>query len=206
MTVLADCFYNLDEMYSYIETYAAQNDLRQTLAALAFAKAKHAGQTRKGKEKIPYIYHPLLVTGHAIALGIGDDNMLSAALLHDVVEDCDVSLDELPVNDATKLAVMLVTKTDCYYRSGCMGAAEYYSALSENDIAIMVKLLDRCNNVAGMAAAFSKEKMMSYVNDTEVWIYPLFEKARTSWPKYEHPIFLLEYQMKSTIESLKRVL
>ena len=206
MTVLADCFYNLDEMYSYIETYAAQNDLKQTLGALAFAKEKHAGQTRKGKEKIPYIYHPLLVTWHAIALGIGDDNMLSATLLHDVVEDCDVTLDELPVNEETKLAVKLVTKTDFYYSTRHIGAQQYYDAIAENDIAIMVKLLDRCNNIAGMAAAFSPEKMMSYVNDTEKWIYPLFKKARTSWPKYEHPIFLMEYQMKSTIESLKRMM
>ena len=43
----------------------------------------------------------------------------------------------------------------------------YYKNILKNPIATMVKLLDRCNNVSGMAAAFNKEKLIDYIKETE---------------------------------------
>ena len=40
-------------MYRYIETYARNTEAENTIAALPFAKKMHAGQWRKGPEKIP---------------------------------------------------------------------------------------------------------------------------------------------------------
>ena len=57
--------------------------------AIQFAVEKHAGQTRKGTE-IPYIVHPMEVA--AIVAGMTtDEKVLSAAVLHDVLEDTDCS-------------------------------------------------------------------------------------------------------------------
>ena len=58
-----------------------------------FAKAAHEGQTRKFSGE-PYINHPVRVALMAVEHGLSIDDV-AAALLHDVVEDCDVSLDEI---------------------------------------------------------------------------------------------------------------
>jgi len=60
--------------------------------ALSFSKESHKHQYRKSGE--PYVVHPILVA--AIVVSITDDeSMAIAALLHDVVEDTNVSLEEI---------------------------------------------------------------------------------------------------------------
>jgi len=56
--------------------------------ALRVALEAHAGQTRKGAEDLPYVSHPVHVAMILAKLGL-DEVALQAALLHDVVEDCD---------------------------------------------------------------------------------------------------------------------
>lgn len=58
-----------------------------------FAKEAHAGQTRKFSGE-PYINHPVRVALMATEHGLGHVQ-IAAALLHDVIEDCDVSLDQI---------------------------------------------------------------------------------------------------------------
>lgn len=63
--------------------------------ALEFAAIKHQGQFRKHPtKKIPYISHPAKI-GIMLARAGYDDEVVAAGILHDVVEDCGVSLDEL---------------------------------------------------------------------------------------------------------------
>jgi (p)ppGpp synthase/HD superfamily hydrolase len=62
--------------------------------ALRFALEKHAGQTRKGRPKVPYASHPLRVAGLVLEHG-GDARQVAVALLHDVIEDCGVKDAEL---------------------------------------------------------------------------------------------------------------
>ena len=114
---------------------------------------------------------------HALSMGLDDDNLISAIMLHDVCEDCGVMVEDLPVNEETKIAVQLVTKDDT------KNTQEYYQAIAENGIATMVKLIDRCNNVSGMAAAFNKEKLISYINETEKYVFPLLQTAKRKYSK-----------------------
>ena len=60
--------------------------------ALAMAADAHAGQTRKSGD--PYITHPIQVAQIVRSWGM-DIESVCAALLHDVVEDCDVSVDDI---------------------------------------------------------------------------------------------------------------
>jgi len=194
---LSDRLFNEDRMYTYIKTYATMMGLAQTIEVLPYARELHNGQTRKGKDEVPYIYHPLLMACHALALGLDDDNLVSAILLHDVCEDCGVALEDLPVNKEVKRAVQLVSKDnskdmDIYYRD-----------ISENCIATMIKLIDRCNNVSAMSTGFSKEKMIEYINETEKYVYPLLRKAKTKYSKYSNQVFLIKYHMTSVVTTLK---
>ena len=195
---LSERLFNEDRMYTYVKTYASVKNLCQTSKVLPYARELHKGQVRKGKDKVPYIYHPLLIACHALSLGLDEDNMISAALLHDVCEDCGVAVEELPVNELTKEAVLLLTKSEETEKD------QYYQQISKNPIATMIKLLDRCNNVSGMAAAFSKEKLVKYIKETENYVYPLLQKAKSEYPMYSNQIFLIKYHMTSVIEAIKR--
>ena len=195
---LSDRLFNEDRMYTYVKTYANAKNLYQTSKVLPYARRLHKGQVRKGKDNIPYIYHPLLIACHALSLGLDDDNIISTALLHDVCEDCGVTVDELPVNDTTKEAMALLTK------KRDVNKEEYYQKISQNPIATIVKLLDRCNNVSGMATGFSKEKIVEYIKETEKDVYPLLQRAKNEYPIYSNQIFLIKYHMTSVIEAIKR--
>ncbi len=71
--------------------------------ALFFAALKHTGQYRKGVQ-VPYIVHPVQVA-FGVSKYTGDDEVISAAFLHDVLEDChDVSVDMLEKEFNTRIA------------------------------------------------------------------------------------------------------
>ena len=202
---LSDRLFSEARMATYVGAYCNAKGLYQTKRALAFAKEKHNGQFRKqghGTERIPYIYHPLLLTCHALALGLEDDDLLSACLLHDVLEDCGVAAEELPVNEQTREAVRLLTKpadfgkTEPEYRS-------YYAGIAGNRIAVMVKLLDRCNNISSMATSFSDEHMAEYIKETMEYFYPLMKQARDTYPQYANQLFLIRYHTNSVLEALR---
>lgn len=197
---LSERLFDEGRMYTYIKTYATMKGMTQTLKILPYVREKHEGQVRAGAEAIPYVYHPLLMSCHALALGLDDDVIVSAALLHDVCEDCNVTIGELPADDEIKLAVSLLTKSNAKTSEA---KQQYFNAISKNAVATMVKLLDRCCNVSGMAAGFSREKLVAYINETEIYFYPLMQQAKTDYPQYSNQIFLIKYHMTSVVNSLK---
>jgi len=194
---LSDRLFSEEHMYTYVRTYATLRRMSQTVKMLPFAREMHEGQIRKGKDNVPYIYHPLLIACHALALGFDNDDIISTALLHDVCEDCDVKISDLSVSNTVKEAVTLLTK-------GVNRDEEtYYRNIAKNEVALIVKLLDRCNNISGMSSGFSKVKIVEYINETERWYYPLLQHAKTEYPQYSNQIFLIKYHMASVIGTLK---
>jgi len=61
--------------------------------AIQFASAAHAGQYRKGT-RVPYLIHPLRVAAILLEAGCAED-LAVAAVLHDTVEDCFVTLEQI---------------------------------------------------------------------------------------------------------------
>ncbi|MBR5489226.1 MAG: bifunctional (p)ppGpp synthetase/guanosine-3',5'-bis(diphosphate) 3'-pyrophosphohydrolase, partial [Firmicutes bacterium] len=98
MTAPTERVFHEIELMSRVWDYAESRGMKQSLWALDFAAKKHDGQTRKGPEGVPYISHPLYMACQAISLGIADDDMLAAVLLHDVCEDCGVLPEKLQVD------------------------------------------------------------------------------------------------------------
>ena len=70
-----------------------------------YAKAHHEGQLRKSGE--PYIIHPVQVAYILSTLGL-DDSTICAALLHDVVEDTDITKQDLENEFGKEIADMVV--------------------------------------------------------------------------------------------------
>ncbi len=168
--------------------------------AMPFAKDKHAGTFREPREaKIPYINHPLTMACHAFAMGLEEDVLLAAILLHDVSEDCGVRPDELPVSAEAQEIVALVTKPQKPFSE-----AEYYDRIKGNPKACLVKCSDRCNNLSSMSMGFSDEKIAEYVKETETY-YPELLRIVKQCPEYNNAAWLLSYQMRSLIAMARRI-
>ena len=88
----------LEEIVSRLTAYRPQADADLVRRAFAFASKKHEGQFRRQMtpdgQPIPYITHPVEVTEILADLEM-DEQTLAAALLHDVIEDCGVTVEEL---------------------------------------------------------------------------------------------------------------
>jgi len=177
-----------------------------TSRALVVMERCHRGQYRKGKDMVPYINHPLTMACHALALGIEEDAMIAAILLHDVVEDCKVTVDELETSEEVMDAVSLLTFVQEPGMTREEAKLRYFKRLSENRIALLVKILDRCNNISMMVTGFDKPKMISYIKETESMVMPLLDRVKHECPEYYNTAFLLKYQMKSLLETVKRLL
>ena len=197
---------DVERMRAKIEAFAVENGLEQTRRALSCAIEQHSGQYRKGIGEVPYVVHPMDMVCHAIALGIQEDAVLAAALLHDVCEDCGAAPETLPVGKQIQNTVRLVTFTQ-YAGEGWEAAKErYYAAIRTSREAMLVKLLDRCNNVSAMADAFAREKLRSYIEETRRYVLPLAQLLRQQDAGLESALYLLEYHISSVIFSVEAML
>ena len=199
-----DAIFDIGQMKERIADTARELGLENTDRALACAVEAHEGQTRK-KSDIPYIYHPLNLACHALAMGIEEDEIIAACLLHDVVEDCAKTLDDLPVDAETKEIVRLLTREESTEENRAYVIRAYYGAIARNPKAALVKCLDRCNNMTTMAWGFGKEKIISYIRDTEKH-YPELLEALEREPAYAKAAWLLQYQIESMLDIYKRLM
>ena len=204
--ILKEKIFSEDHMFTRLMGNAIDENLNETYQALYYARDMHAGQSRKTspftEEHIPYITHPLMMACHAHAMGIKNDHVLATILLHDVCEDCGVNPEDLPFSEPVKRSVALLTKPADY-----IGTKEekdrYYEAIATDSTAAIVKALDRCNNVSLMALAFSTEKMIEYVEETQDYVYPLLEHLKRDELVYNDAVFLIKYQLRSMMETIK---
>ena len=93
--------------------YSSGESLRSYFSyrrALEFAIRHHAGQVRKYTGE-PYIYHPIAVAEIVTSVGHTDE-MVAAALLHDVVEDTDATLDDVEREFGPEVAALVEMVTD----------------------------------------------------------------------------------------------
>lgn len=198
--------YDADELYSFIEGVATEHDMKQTLIALPLMKELHKGQFRSGKDRKPYIVHPMMVAKHACALNLLDDELIAAILLHDVIEDCQVTIEELPVNGNVKEMVMRVSFFKQPGLTNEEAKAHYFEKIAEHKKAALLKVLDRCNNVSTMGENFEEKRLRNYIAETETYIFPLIDMLLRECPEYRDAAFLVRYQIISMLETIKRFL
>jgi len=82
--------------------------IHRLMSALSYASIMHKGQVRKDGTATPYINHPLEVVHLLTTAGVNDVETLMAAALHDVVEDCGVTLNNLLLAFNSPLVVEIV--------------------------------------------------------------------------------------------------
>ena len=152
----------LDQVHSYLPDDKA--DLIQK--AYYFAEECHRGQMRMSGE--PYIAHPLEAANFLAELKLDADTIM-AALLHDVIEDCEITYDEIKdsfgepvakfVDGVTKLTRMdyrLPGDTTSYQSDSDLLYAESLRkmlvAMAEDIRVVLIKLADRLHNMQTLDA------------------------------------------------------
>jgi len=141
----------IDEILSEIQTYNQNASIDQIKKAFDFSAKAHEGQKRKSGE--PYLIHPLEVAKLLTQLKM-DDASIIAAILHDTIEDTDVTKDEIEKKFGKEIAEIVdgVTKiSKIKFTTQEERQAENYRkmilAMSKDIRVIMVKLADRLNNM-----------------------------------------------------------
>ena len=154
----------LSDLLDKASSYLSEDRLQLVEQAYDFAAAQHEGQVRKSGE--PYIEHPLNAALFLADLR-QDSTTLAAALLHDVIEDCGMSREELSdlfgpevsrlVDGVTKLTRLdlLSENRSTEEISDSHAQAESIRkmlvAMAEDVRVVVIKLADRLHNMKTLA-------------------------------------------------------
>ena len=162
--------------------------------AYEMARVAHDGQMRD--EGTPYILHPIRVaTVLSEELALYSCELTCAALLHDVVEDSDVTRDEIEAEFGHTVAriVWLLTKLPEVSLPAYLAAIEQASDIK----APVVKLCDRLDNLRFLMRSPRAEKKRRYIKTTEQYYLPI--AARTNKYLHDQLQLALELARSSTL-------
>lgn len=143
-------------LFSETSQYLKPEDINQLRNAYSFGQGAHSGQFRKSGE--PYISHPVAVARILCTLHL-DTPTLTAALLHDVVEDTDISKAEISERFGEPVAELVdgVSKlTKIEFQTQEEAQAENFRkmllAMARDVRVILIKLADRLHNMRTLEA------------------------------------------------------
>ncbi|MFH9862446.1 RelA/SpoT family protein [Streptomyces sp. NPDC017202] len=152
-------------------------DLEPLRRAYVLAESSHRGQMRKSGE--PYITHPLAVTLILAELG-AETTTLTASLLHDTVEDTDVTLDQVGDEFGAEVRYLVdgVTKLEKVDYGAAAEPETFRKMLvaTGNDVRVMsIKLADRLHNMRTLGV-MRPEKQERIAKVTRDVLIPLAER------------------------------
>ncbi|NLE95502.1 MAG: bifunctional (p)ppGpp synthetase/guanosine-3',5'-bis(diphosphate) 3'-pyrophosphohydrolase [Dehalococcoidia bacterium] len=152
---------DIETLIKEASVYIPPDKLEFIRSAYEFAAKAHAGQLRASGE--PYLEHPLNVGLTLVEYQL-DAEAIAAALLHDVVEDCDVTLDEIASRFGSGVAKLVdgVTKLkrlasrseegEIDSRTQAENLRKLLMATAEDLRVVLIKLADRLHNMRTLGA------------------------------------------------------
>lgn len=179
--------------------FLKDNDAKLIKKAFNLSVEAHKEMRRKSGE--PYIFHPLAVAEICVEeIGLGTTSII-AALLHDVVEDTEVELDEIKDSFGPKVAKIIdgLTKISGVFDHGSSQQAENFRkmllTLSEDVRVILVKLADRLHNMRTLDS-MPRHKQLKIISETiylyaplahRLGLYAIKSELEDLWLKYTEP-------------------
>ena len=165
---------SITDLTTTLSDYLSASDLKLVKDAYRFSDEMHLGQVRKSGE--PYISHPIAVAEICAEWKL-DVQAIMAALLHDVMEDQDVTKEELIERFGAPVAAMVdgLSKLEkIEFQSHIEAQAENFRkmllAMARDVRVILVKLADRLHNMRTLGA-MSAEKQRRIASETmEVYV------------------------------------
>jgi GTP pyrophosphokinase len=178
----------IDELIADVAEYNPAVDRDLITRAFIFAAKAHEGQQRRSGEE--FVLHPWGAAKICAQLRL-DDETIAAALLHDVVEDTDVELDDVRAEFGDEIAKLVegVTKlTRVQFQSREQAEAENYRklimAMAEDARVILIKLADRLHNLREIEY-LGKQKQVQKAKETLEVYAPLAHRLGIHALKWE---------------------
>ena len=175
------------------------------LKALEFARNHHCGLRKDGNT--PEFQHQLEIAMYLSTLPNlpQEEVVYTVAILHDVMEDYEVSPEEMEKRFGKEVmdTVWLLTKK---YKGNKKDEKQYFKDISENAIAALVKGADRIHNVQSMLNVFSKEKQAKYLEEVEQNFLPMIKQAKYRFPEHSGAFFNIQHMLKSQVDLFRAIL
>ena len=198
--------HTIEEVLENAKKSNRRADLKLIRRAYDFAKSKHGEQLRRSGE--PYIIHPVQVAYILSTLGL-DESTICAALLHDVIEDTDVTLQDLSKEFSPEIAEMVdgVTKlTQLNYQHDKIevqaeNLRKMFLAMAKDIRVILIKLADRLHNMRTMQYQ-SPAKQVEKSRETMDIYAPIAHRLGISKIKVELDDLSMKYLMPDTYNDL----
>ena len=191
-------FEEIDKRFEEILNIAKQNDLSTEIIKKAYNKAKDLHKFQKRKDGKPYISHPVEVALILAQLGF-DENVISGALLHDTIEDCEYLPQQLKQDFNTVIfnlvdCVSAIDKTKYVFNNDDIyddpnfvkTSAEDQSfkkliTLGKNNpCGFAIKFADRVHNLRTIGI-FDYSKQLEKVRETEKWVLPIAKALKSEF-------------------------
>ncbi|MCB9740813.1 MAG: bifunctional (p)ppGpp synthetase/guanosine-3',5'-bis(diphosphate) 3'-pyrophosphohydrolase [Deltaproteobacteria bacterium] len=195
-----------DRLVDILRSYLPTGDFEMVRRAWRFAAAAHHGQRRKGGG--PYFVHPIAVAELVLRLRL-DEASVCAGLLHDVVEDCDVTLAEIRERFSDDIAHIVdgVTKLDKipFARSEEKQAENFRKmlvAMSKDIRVLLIKLCDRLHNMSTLEAMSAPKQKRIAAETMEIYA-PLANRLGIGWMKTELEDLCFRYLEPDDYTALK---
>lgn len=190
-------FEEINQRFEYLLS-CTKKDANQSIIKKAFNKAfdLHKNQTRK--DGTPYISHPVEVAIILAKLGFNEDT-ICGALLHDTVEDCDYSLEQIKTDFNKNIAEMVdcvsaIDKTKYIYdNSEIYEDPNFIKSSAEeqtfkkliaigkkNPLGFCIKFADRLHNLKTIDT-FDYPKQLEKVRETEKWVLPIAKALKAEY-------------------------
>jgi GTP diphosphokinase / guanosine-3',5'-bis(diphosphate) 3'-diphosphatase len=179
---------HMEPLCAALKQHAPKVDLRMVLRAYEVAEVAHHGQTRQSGD--PYITHPLGVAEILAELGM-DSPAICAAILHDVVEDTDLTRHDLAEEFGEETAVLVdgVTKLDRIQTSSreeqqAESLRKMLIAMAKDFRVLVIKLADRLHNMRTIHH-LRREKQQRIAEETLQIYAPLAHRLGMQHFKWE---------------------
>lgn len=187
----------MDELLQKLKKNFSDVEFQELKAAYDFSAAAHEGQKRQTGE--PYFIHPCAVVNILVDLGFDDVSTLVAAFLHDVLEDTQVTADELEQKFGKEVLELVegVTKLDkIKFVSAEDEQAEnlrkMFFAMAKDYRVIIIKLADRLHNMRTLDA-LKPEKQIKIATQSLKIYAPLAGRLGLSFVKCELEDLAMRY-------------
>lgn len=187
----------------------SEEDYDRIRQAFYFANEAHKGVKRHSGE--PYITHPLSVARIVVVeIGLGVKSV-QAALLHDVVEDTDYTVEDIEHRFGAKVASMVdgLTKLEGAFSQDISKQAENFKkmllTLSDDIRVCLIKIADRLHNMRTLGS-MPKHKQMKIASETIYLFAPLAHRLGLYTIKTEFEDLSLKYRFPDEYNQIKQKL